>query len=107
MYALCDDGIRRPDAGVVHRDDEYEEASFASLADMQQRHFWYLGRHRFFRAAFERHVRREQLTRDRGIDAVDLGGGCGGWVRYLADCAHTSPTRERGRADATPSLAHA
>ena len=54
---------------VAHRDDEYDSRWFEILLDMQARHFWYAGRHRFLLAA------------------VDLGGGCGGWVRYLNERA--------------------
>jgi SAM-dependent methyltransferase len=72
--------IHVPDAPVAHRNDEYDQAGFQLLLDMQERHFWYAGRHRFLLHAF----RRQQSTLSaRGLHAVDLGGGCGGWVKYL------------------------
>jgi len=48
---------------------------------MQEKHFWYRGRHRFLLAAVDRYTRSQQAP----LSAVDLGGGVGGWVRYLAD----------------------
>ncbi len=78
-YSLGSDGIYRPAAPVQHRAEEYAEEGFEFLLRMQERHFWYRGRHRFLLAALDRHC-------DTGVPAaaVDLGGGCGGWVRYLA-----------------------
>ncbi|WP_281290966.1 class I SAM-dependent methyltransferase [Thiohalocapsa marina] len=48
---------------------------------MQERHFWYRGRHRFLLHALDRYRLADVGT----LSAVDLGGGVGGWVRYLAD----------------------
>ncbi|WP_375372548.1 class I SAM-dependent methyltransferase [Zwartia hollandica] len=48
---------------------------------MQDKHFWYRGRHRFLLASLDRHTRMEA----RPLSAVDLGGGAGGWVRYLSE----------------------
>jgi SAM-dependent methyltransferase len=65
---------------VVHRDDEYDSREFAMLRNMQSRHFWYRGRHRFLLHA----VRRSFASRPNPpARVVDLGGGCGGWVDYL------------------------
>lgn len=66
---------------IKHRDDEYPEDSFATLWAMQERHFWYRGRHRFLLHALDRH---RPVSTD-SLSAIDLGGGVGGWVRYLAD----------------------
>lgn len=80
-YNRGEDGIFEPTTPVQHRADEYPEDGFATLWAMQERHFWYRGRHRFLLHALDRH-------RPRGsglLAAVDLGGGVGGWVRYLAD----------------------
>lgn len=80
-YTIAHDGIHEPTTPVQHRNEEYGESGFETLWTMQERHFWYLGRHRFLLNALDRH---------RPADAppwagVDLGGGVGGWVRYLAD----------------------
>ncbi|WP_165064796.1 class I SAM-dependent methyltransferase [Paludisphaera rhizosphaerae] len=64
-------------AEVVHRDDEYDSREFAMLRRMQEHHFWYRGRHRFLLDAVRRHI-------ETPARIVDLGGGCGGWVDYLA-----------------------
>lgn len=85
-YELDDQGISRPSLPVQHRDEEYDQTGFDTLWKMQQKHFWYRGRHRFLLSALDRH-------RPAGRppwSAVDLGGGVGGWVRYLAD---RRPTR--------------
>lgn len=80
-YELAADGIHEPVAPVRHRGEDYPEDRFATLWAMQRRHFWYRGRHRFLLRALDRH-RPDDGTRLR---AVDVGGGAGGWVRYLAD----------------------
>jgi SAM-dependent methyltransferase len=81
-YRLSDtDGIHYPTVPVSHRGEEYSEASFPILAEMQQRHFWYQGRHRFLLAAFDRAVGGIK----RPLKAIDLGGGVGGWIRFLSD----------------------
>lgn len=75
------DGIHRPPLPIQHRDEEYEQTGFATLWAMQERHFWYRGRHRFLLAALDRFQPRGGPP----WSAVDLGGGVGGWVRYLSD----------------------
>lgn len=71
------DQIHRPVRPIVHRTDEYEETGHAQLLQMQREHFWYRGRHRFLLHALDAEVR------DRGLRAIDVGGGCGGWLAYL------------------------
>ncbi|MEQ8791559.1 MAG: class I SAM-dependent methyltransferase [Pirellulaceae bacterium] len=82
-YSADADGIYVPPRPVTHREDEYDSSGFDALLDMQSRHFWYRGRHRFLLHALRREMRRNDNAA-RG-SAVDLGGGCGGWVRYLVD----------------------
>jgi SAM-dependent methyltransferase len=79
-YQLNSDNIYLPTIPVVHRDYEYDQGSFEMLREMQDQHFWYRGRHRFLLSTLERHL--PQSGKHRA--AIDLGGGCGGWVRYLA-----------------------
>jgi SAM-dependent methyltransferase len=69
---------------VQHREEEYSEDGFDVLAAMQSEHFWYKGRHRFILAAMER-LLASTRTGTESLAAIDLGGGCGGWVRYLTD----------------------
>ena len=71
QYILSQDGIHEPSVPVEHRDDEYPEDGFATLLAMQERHFWYRGRHRFLLHALERHRPRN----DGAPAAIDLGGG--------------------------------
>jgi SAM-dependent methyltransferase len=66
-------------AGVKHRDEEYDPLGFTILRNMQERHFWYRGRHRFLLYSVHRHI--DALGSSR---VIDLGGGCGGWVSYLS-----------------------
>lgn len=75
------DGIYRPNISVTHRDEEYDQKGFDILFEMQEKHFWYRGRHRFLLAAVDRYTRSQPAS----LSGVDLGGGVGGWVRYLAD----------------------
>jgi SAM-dependent methyltransferase len=81
LYTVDASGIYRPILSVRHRDEEYDQSGFDTLVAMQERHFWYRGRHRFLLAALDR------FLGDGGSlkAAVDLGGGVGGWVRYLSD----------------------
>lgn len=80
FYRRMPDGIWTPLERVCHRQDDYDEAAFEILRTMQARHFWYRGRHRFLLAALR------QVLLGRALKSViDLGGGCGGWVRYLLD----------------------
>jgi len=75
-----------PRVPVIHRDDQYDTRGHDVLLAMQRDHFWYRGRHRFLLRA----VRRWALPRFPGDSrprAIDLGGGCGGWILYLADHA--------------------
>jgi SAM-dependent methyltransferase len=80
-YALCD-GVYRPTAAVQHRDEEYDSRGFQFLRQMQDDHFWYRGRHRFLLHSLRRHLRILGRHPD-SLRFVDLGGGCGGWIRYL------------------------
>ena len=79
------DGIFVPrDTGIVHDEENYPEAGFDILARMQQNHFWYVGRHRFLLTALRKVAARQQENREP-ISVIDLGAGCGGWVRFLHD----------------------
>ncbi len=80
VYQPNHDNIYQPTTPVQHRNEEYPEDGFNMLWAMQERHFWYRGRHRFLLHALDRHVLATNL-----LSAIDLGGGVGGWVRYLSD----------------------
>jgi SAM-dependent methyltransferase len=76
-------GVLVPRRGAVaHNAEEYDPRGFAVLLKMQREHFWYRGRHRFVRAAVRRHLTGRPAGPE-GLSAIDLGGGCGGWVSYL------------------------
>jgi SAM-dependent methyltransferase len=93
--------VRQPPAKrsslPVHRDEEYDPGGFDALAEMQQRHFWYRGRHRFLLAA----LNRQLAAAKHSLDAIDLGGGCGGWIGYLQQHA-PGRFRELALADSSP-----
>lgn len=72
--------IHLPKKPVLHRQSEFEEENLRQLLRMQQDHFWYIGRHRFIL-----HALRQQLRGRRELSAIDLGGGCGGWLAYLRE----------------------
>ena len=78
-YFIDQDGIYRPHSPVYHRDDEYEQTGFDVLWEMQKKHFWYRGRHRFLLAALDRTLPFGSPHRT----CADLGGGVGGWMSYL------------------------
>ncbi len=71
-------GIHLPRKPVVQHSDEYAEENLVELLRMQHDHFWYIGRHRFILNALRRCIRQRH-----GLHAIDLGGGCGGWLEYL------------------------
>jgi SAM-dependent methyltransferase len=71
------EGIYVPSDPVCHREEEYPSHALGSLREMQGRHFWYQGRHRFVLRAVQRHIGA------RAHIMIDLGAGCGGWVDYL------------------------
>jgi 2-polyprenyl-3-methyl-5-hydroxy-6-metoxy-1,4-benzoquinol methylase len=86
---VLDAGIyRRP--GVMHRDDEYDSQAFDILRQMQARHFWYQGRHRFLWSIFHGVLRTQRKHMD-DLRVVDLGGGCGGWIQYMLDKHRVRP----------------
>jgi SAM-dependent methyltransferase len=76
------EGIYVAPQTVSHRDDEYDPSHFELLLEMQRDHFWYRGRHRFLIHAIRRFCRRISASGGAG-SAIDLGGGCGGWLQYL------------------------
>ena len=78
-YVSDERGIFRPEIPVSHRNEEYKETGFRTLLDMQQNHFWYIGRHKFLLTSLLQKVPAS------GLKAIDLGGGVGGWIRYLLD----------------------
>ncbi len=79
-------GICRPSREVVHREDAYDPKAFELLRAMQEHHFWYRGRHGFLKHAYR--AKRSQLPSPVGsLNVVDLGGGCGGWIKYLHEVA--------------------
>ncbi len=77
--------VHQPIISVQHRDGEFDEQSFQTLRDMQERHFWYRGRHRFLLEAIDRHIPKSTQP----LSAIDFGGGVGGWVAYLAKHRNT------------------
>jgi len=84
IYAKQSVDIIQPSAPVVHRDEEYESKQFDVLLKMQLEHFWYQGRHRFLLRALKNELSNQNLD-FRNLRCVDLGGGCGGWLKYLND----------------------
>lgn len=83
QYKFTDEGgILIPPRRPVHRDDEYDEAGFDLLIRMQREHFWYRGRHQLLLNVLRREV-RANFGGNAFLHAMDLGGGCGGWLEFL------------------------
>lgn len=96
---LLRDGIYVPPAPVAHREEEFASEGFEQLNRMQERHFWYVGRHRFVLYAVARQLLRSRTPHiPRRI--ADLGGGCGGWLAYLL-ARWKFPIRELALADSS------
>lgn len=94
MYKIDAFGIHVPLKKVIHRNSEYDESGFDDLFNMQTDHFWYLGRHKFILNALIK------FSPAAEISAIDLGGGCGGWVHYLKG-AIPAKLKEIGLADSS------
>ena len=75
-------GILVPRRRPQHRDEEYDEAQFDFLSRMQREHFWYRGRHRLLLNVLKKEISL-RFGSATGLRAIDMGGGCGGWVEYL------------------------
>jgi len=75
-------GIFVPRRQPRHRNDEYDETGFELLIRMQREHFWYRGRHKFLLTVLKREIART-FGNAGGLQAMDMGGGCGGWLEYL------------------------
>jgi SAM-dependent methyltransferase len=85
-YRPDEEGIWVNGSAVPDADASYDDANLDVLRNMQERHFWYRGRHRFILALLKRAAGR-YLADTRGLRAIDLGCGCGGWMQYLAQRA--------------------
>lgn len=84
IYSENPAGIYVSNVSVIHREEEYDSFGFDTLLEIQERHFWYLGRHRFLYQAFLKEF-RQCFGGSGKIKAIDLGGGCGGWSKYLIE----------------------
>ena len=82
-------GVFLPGTPVIHREGEYSSKGFELLQKMQSGHFWYQGRDRFLLRAFHNEISKHRLELQE-LKCVDLGGGCGGWLKYLNDHSHGS-----------------
>ena len=77
-----DHGIFVPRQPLRHRDEEYDEQHFNLLLQMQREHFWYRGRHQLLLNVLKAEVGRG-FGAAPALQAIDMGGGCGGWLAYL------------------------
>jgi 2-polyprenyl-3-methyl-5-hydroxy-6-metoxy-1,4-benzoquinol methylase len=72
-------GIFIFDKNIKHRNNEYDERNFNILLQMQKKHFWYVGRHKFILETLKKSISRLNFS------TMDLGGGLGGWIEYLKE----------------------
>ncbi|MBN1296815.1 methyltransferase domain-containing protein [bacterium] len=82
LFKRENDGIFIRTSGIPRALDEYNDALFDILMDLQSHHFWHRGRHRFVHYAFRRFLPLIERT-ESDLRVIDLGAGCGGWVQYL------------------------
>lgn len=99
------DGVLVPRVSVFHKNDAYDPGGFEALREMQERHFWYRGRHRFLLHNVRKALRLVAEERRQNLSAVDLGGGCGGWIAYL-DARAPNLVRELALADSSMQALH-
>ncbi|SMQ69670.1 Methyltransferase domain-containing protein [Altererythrobacter xiamenensis] len=57
-----------------------DAAAYESLRDLQQEHWWFVGRRKFIRRLIERHVSRSQ-----GLNILEAGCGYGGNLAMLSE----------------------
>ncbi len=77
-----ENGVFIPNRPLHHRDDQYDEHGFDVLIKMQREHFWYQGRHKLILKILQQEIHRN-FGKATDLLAIDMGGGCGGWVEYL------------------------
>jgi 2-polyprenyl-3-methyl-5-hydroxy-6-metoxy-1,4-benzoquinol methylase len=77
-----DQGVFVPRRRPRHREDEYNEKGFEMLIQMQREHFWYRGRHKLLLNVFNKEI-SQRFGEANDLRAIDMGGGCGGWLEYL------------------------
>jgi len=75
-------GIFVPRRRPRHRNDEYDEHGFEVLIRMQRDHFWYRGRHKLLLNVLKKEI-SQCVGEANDLHAIDMGGGCGGWLEYL------------------------
>lgn len=75
-------GIFIPRIRPSHRSDEYDEMGFEVLIRMQREHFWYRGRHKLLLNVLKKEI-SQRFGQTNDLRAIDLGGGCGGWLEYI------------------------
>jgi SAM-dependent methyltransferase len=78
-YIIGADGIYYPQKIIQHCNDQYDQADFSTLVQMQEKHFWYRGRHKFILSMLDKYCSNKNSC----SSAIDLGGGAGGWINYL------------------------
>ncbi len=75
-------GILVPRRRPLHRNEEFDELGCEMLLQMQREHFWYFGRHALLLNVLRTEVARHGES-GKVLRAIDLGGGCGGWLEFL------------------------
>ncbi|MCI0555567.1 MAG: class I SAM-dependent methyltransferase [Anaerolineae bacterium] len=82
MQFIQEQGIFVPRRRPEHRNDEYDETGFEVLIKMQREHFWYRGRHKLLLNVLKKEI-SQHYGNAHGLRAIDMGGGCGGWLEYI------------------------
>jgi SAM-dependent methyltransferase len=83
LFVQNNAGVFVPPVAVKHSEEAFESAWYDILRDVQTRHFWSRGRQRFLLHSVRRFARELRRTGRKPLSAIDLGGGCGGWIRHL------------------------
>jgi len=77
-YKKDRDGIFKSSKLIIHNNSEYLESDFKILKEMQDKHFWYSGRHSLINTILKKYRNANHK------EFIDLGGGTGGWINYLS-----------------------
>jgi SAM-dependent methyltransferase len=98
LFIANGDGTLIPKTQVEPCACGFDATEVEMLAEMQRRHFWYAGRHRFLLHALRHLTGTFDPARRTSLSGIDLGAGCGGWIAYL-DLHAKNEFRELALAD--------
>lgn len=81
-YRLDEKGLFKPNFEIEVRGEDYPAGGFEQLYQMQRKHFWFVGRHKFLLELLTRVCKASGRVK---LSILDAGCGAGGWINYLKE----------------------